>query len=530
MRHALTATLAVGTLALASVAMPLAGGTAHAQTLNIAVGGAFTSMDPHFFNLGPNNAMTRYVFSRLAEFDAKLQPLPDAAESWTAISPTVWEFKLRPGITFHDGTPMTADDVVFSFERIPTVPNSPGTFNVMIKPVTKLEVIDARTIRMHTATPMPLLPAMMIGPAILSRKIHTGMTTADFNSGKAAIGSGPYRLTSFTLGDRAVFARNETWFRPKPHWQTVNYRMIPNDAARTAALQSGDVDVIDQVAPRDVASLRQNPKLVVNVVPGMRLIYLYTDDGRETTPFVTGADGKPLASNPLRDPRVRKALSLAINRDGIRERIMDNAAVPTGQLMPDGTMGYDPKIKPDPYNPDAAKKLLADAGYPNGFAITLHGPNDRYVNDGPIVEAIAQMWTRIGVKTQVQTMPSALFFGKQNNDEFSANLLGWGSDTGEADSNLAWLIASPNPALGRQSKLKPTHYANPAVDALIDRSMEAIDKAARQALYEQATELAMADTPIIPIHHQVNIWAYRKGLKQMNRMNEETKATDFLPE
>jgi len=523
MRPTLAATLAATLLAAAPP-------PAAAQTLNIGAGGAFNSLDPHFFNLGPNNNLGKYTFSSLIEFSPTLRPEASLAVSWTAISPTVWEFKLRPGVTFHDGTPLTADDVAFTFERIPTVPNSPASFNVMIKPVIKLEVIDAQTIRMHTAAPTPVLPLMMVGPMILSRKIHTGATTADFNSGKMAIGTGPYRLQSFTQGDRAVFARNDNWFGPKPAWQTVNYRLIANAAARTAALQAGDVDVIDQVAPRDVADLRKNPKITVNVFPGQRLIYLYTDDGREQTTMVTDAAGKPLASNPLRDRRVRKALSLAINREGIRERIMDGASVPTGQIAPNDTMGYNPAIKPDPYDPEAAKKLLAEAGYPNGFNIVLTGPNDRYVNDGSIVEAIAQMWTRIGVKTEVQTMPATVFFAKQSNDEYPVSLIGWASDTGEADSNLVWLIASPDPSRGRQSKPRPTHYANPAVDAVIDRAIEAIDPTERNRLYGEAAALAMADMPIIPIHFQTNIWATRKGLRQLQRMNEGSRAIDFTPE
>jgi peptide/nickel transport system substrate-binding protein len=259
---------------LAATFLAVAPVAAQAQNLNVGAGGAFTSLDPHFFNLGPNNVLGKYIFSSLTEFSPDLRPEPSLAVSWKAVAPTVWEFKLREGVTFHDGTPLTADDVVFSFERIPTVPNSPGTFAVMIKPVTKLEVIDAHTIRMHTAGPMPVLPLMMVGPMILSRKIHTGATTADFNSGKMAIGTGPYRLQSFTQGDRATFTRNDTWFGPKPNWQTVNYRLIANAAARTAALQAGDVDVIDQVAPRDVAELRKNAKLNVNVFPGQRLIYV----------------------------------------------------------------------------------------------------------------------------------------------------------------------------------------------------------------------------------------------------------------
>jgi peptide/nickel transport system substrate-binding protein len=234
-----------------------------------------------------------------------------------------------------------------------------------------------------------------------------------------------------------------------------------------------------------------------------------------------------LATNPLRDARVRRALSLAINRAGIRDHIMDGLSVPTGQLMPEGASGYDPAIKVDPYDPAAARALLAQAGYPQGFAVTLHGPNDRYVNDRAIIEAIAQMWTRIGIKTAVDTMPAATFFPRATRAEFSIRLTGWASDTGEASSPLIELLASSNPEKGRGAVLDPSHYGNPAVDAIVEQSLTTIDTTAREALYRQAEEMAMAQTAIIPIHHQVNIWAIRKGLVFHMRMQEGTRAWDI---
>ncbi|MBN8910002.1 MAG: ABC transporter substrate-binding protein, partial [Rhodospirillales bacterium] len=302
----------------------------------------------------------------------------------------------------------TADDVVFTFDRVPKVLNSPSSFNFAVKPVNRIEVVDPHTIRLHSAAPVALMPYLMASLKIVSRKYGEGATTPDYNSGKAAIGTGPYKLPSVTLGDRAVFEKNETsWWADKIKWQKVNYRIIANDAGRIAALESGDVDVIDQVPPRDVATLKGNAKLDVISQPGQRLIYVVPDVGRKEAPFITDNAGKPLDKNPLQDVRVRKALSLAINRDALRDRIMDGFSAPTGQVVPDNSVGWVPSIKPDPYDPAQAKKLLAEAGYPDGFGITLHGPNDRYVNDSKLVEAIAQMWTRIGVKTKVETMPAA---------------------------------------------------------------------------------------------------------------------------
>jgi peptide/nickel transport system substrate-binding protein len=522
MRH----TISVIAACLSLAAMP-----AHAQrTLNIAVGGAYTSMDPHYHNLNPNNVLTSYVFESLVISDPNFRPGPGLATSWKAIDPTTWEFKLRDGVTFSDGTPFTADDVVFSFNRIPKILNSPSSFNFAVKPIQQIEVVDAHTLHLHTAEPVALMPYLLASPKIVSRKYAEGAETADFNTLKAAIGTGPYRVTSFVVGDHAVFERNASWWGPKLAWDKVNYRVIANDASRNAALQAGDADVIDQVPPRDVAELRKNPKLDIVSAPGQRLIYIVPDVGRADTPWATDTAGNHLAKNPLQDVRVRRALSLAINRDAIRERVMDGFSAPTGQIMPEGGTGYVPSIKPDPYDPAQAKKLLAEAGYPDGFGITLHGPNDRYVNDSRLVEAIAQMWTRIGVKTKVDTMPSTTYFSRAIKSEFSIRLAGWASDTGEASSNLVQLIASSNPAKGRGAVLDPTHFGDPQVDTIVEQSLATIDPTEREALYDKATELAMPQLPIIPLHFQVNVWAIRKGLTLHQRIYEGTRAWDIDPQ
>jgi peptide/nickel transport system substrate-binding protein len=514
MRHRL---LLLISLCLASPAMAQ-------NTLTVGTGGAFTSLDPHYHNLGPNNIVAGHIFSSLTRFNPNYEPEPDLAVSWTAIDPLTWEFKLRPGVTFSDGTPLTADDVVFSFQRIPTVLNSPSSFNFAVKPIVKIDVVDPLTLRFHTAEPQPLMPYNLAAPRIVSRKYGEGATTADYNTLKAAIGTGPYRATEAVVGDHIVFRRNESWWDKKPRWVVVNWKLIANDASRDAALESGDVDAIDQVPTRDVPQLKKNARLVILSSPGQRLIYLFVDSQRDDTPFVTGLDGKKLPQNPLKDVRVRKALSLAINRDGIRDRIMDGFAVPAGQLMPEGASGYDPSLKPDPYDPAQAKTLLAEAGYPNGFAITLHGPNNRYVNDSAVVEAIAQGWTRVGVKTFVDTMPAATFFSRALKAEFSIDLTGWASDSGEASSNLIQIFASSNPAKGRGAVFVPSHYANAALDAVIEKAVSTIDPTERETLYRQAMREGMADQAVIPIHFQVNVFALRKGLTMLPRMQEGIRA------
>jgi peptide/nickel transport system substrate-binding protein len=518
-------------LSAAFLALAVLAGPAAAADLAIGVGGAFTSMDPHFHDLSPNHALTQHVFDSLVMSDNDARPSPGLALSWRALDPLTWEFKLRPGVRWHDGSPFTADDIVFTFGRAPNVPNSPTGLGQYIRPVTRLEIVDAETIRLHTAEPVPLIPQFMSAFAIVSRKHGEGAATSDYNSGKAAIGTGPYRLQSFQLGDRAVFTRNPDWWGPQQAWDRVTYRLIANDSARVAALQSGDVDAIDAVPTRDVARLAQLPRLRITSRPGLRLIYLSPDVGRATTPFATDRNGQVLAQNPLRDVRVRRALSLAINREGIRTQLMEGHSRPAGQPAPEGAMGYDPDILPDPYKPDDARRLLAEAGLPDGFNLTLHGPNDRYVNDDGIVQAIAQMWTRIGVRTQVATMPASVFFSRSARDEFSIWLTGWSSSTAEPDTSLVQMVATPDPPRGRGNMLRPTHYSNPTADAIIDRAFATIDLGAREALYLDAIRIGyQRDLAVIPLHHQVNIWATRQGLRYTPRLQETTRATEFRPE
>lgn len=517
----------LGLVLAAALAAPQAG----AADLTIAVGGAFTSMDPHFFDLSPNHALAWHVFDRLVHPDADQRPAPGLATSWRALDDRTWEFRLREGVRFQDGTPFTADDVVFTFERAPNVPNSPTSMGQYIRPVQRLEVVDPYTIRLHTAQPVPLIPQMMGAFAIIGRKQGEGMSTADYNSGKAAIGTGPYRLVSFTLGDRAVFARNPDWWGPAQPWEKVTYRLIANDSARVAALQAGDVDAIDAVPTRDVARLSHDPRLTVVSRPGLRLIYLNPDANRPQTPKVADRAGNPLPQNPLRDVRVRRALSLAINREGIRRQIMEGYSMPAGQAQPEGAMGYDPSIQPDSYDPEGARRLLAEAGYPDGFNIVLNGPNDRYVNDDAIAQAIAQMWTRIGVRTTVQTQPASVFFSAAAREEFSIALTGWSTSTGEPDTHLALMVATPDPPRGRNTRLRTDHYTNPEVDAIIDRALTTIDMKEREKLYFQAIRIGFKrDLAVIPIHHQVNIWAMRKGITYRPQLSEQTRAMEFSPE
>ena len=500
-----------------------------AAVLNIGIGGAVTSVDPHFYNASPNNSLSMHLFDRLVERDAKAQPYPGLAESWRVLSDTVWEFRLRPGIKWHDGRDFTADDVAFTIARAPNVPGSPGGFGGFVRAIEKVEVVDPLTLRFHTARPHPLLPTELASVAIIARHAAEGASTEDFNSGKAAIGTGPYRLQAYRPGDRTELLRNEAYFRGPEPWARVNYRFIGNDGARTAALLAGDVDLIDQVPSTDIARLKRESRVTISEIQGLRLIYLAPDRSRQgEVPFVSDNEGKPLPTNPFNDLRIRRALSMAINREALATRVMEGTAQPSGQWLPEGTFGYNPEVKPPGFDPEGAKRLLAEAGFPQGFRLTLHSPNDRYPNDAKTAQAVAQMFSRIGLRTEVEAVPWASFSLRSNRQDYALRLVGWGSVTGEASYALVNILGTFN----RETRLGASNsgrYANPALDALTARAAATIDDKTREGLLRQAVKMAMDDVAIIPLFQLVNSWALRRGLAYDARMDERTLAMATRP-
>jgi peptide/nickel transport system substrate-binding protein len=522
---------------MAAITGGLAPAVADAQTtpapagrpLTIGIGGSVTSLDPHFYNAAPNNSLSMHIFDRLVERDAQTRLVPGLALSWTPVSETVWEFKLRPGVKWHDGRDFTAEDVAFTIERAPNVPNSPGGFGGFVRTIRRTEVVDPLTVRFHTAAASPLLPTDLASVAVVSKHAGQGASTEDYNSGKAAIGTGPYKLASYAPGDRTELVRNDAWFGPKQPWSRVSYRFIGNDSARTAALLAGDVDLIDQVPTSDLARLRRDNRVTLAEVQGVRVIYLVPDRSREgNVPFVTDNAGQPLPKNPFNDLRVRRALSLAINREALCRQVMEGTAAPTGQWLPPGTYSYNPEVKPDAFNPDQAKALLAEAGYPQGFKLTLHGPNDRYPNDARTIQAVAQMWQRIGVQTQVDALPWTTFSVRNNRQEFAIRLVGWGSVTGEASYTLVNITATYDPAkrLGANNNGR---YSNPELDALTERATSTLDEKERERLLQQGVKMAMDDLAFIPLFQLVNIWALKRGLAYDARADERTVAQGATP-
>ncbi len=498
--------------------------TPSAKTLRIGLSQETTSLYPNWFVTTGNQQIASHIFDNLVEMDASSQPQPALAESWRSIDPHSWEFKLRRGVTFHDGTPFTVDHVIASFDHSRTILGVGAPAGAYLRGKTYAKVDDF-TLRMTTAEPDPLLPNELTVVYIYPR----AASVEQFDSGAAAIGTGPYRLQEWAKGSHITLERNEAYWGPRPEWDRVELRPIVSPPSRVAALLNREVDVINDVPPADIGRLKNTADVSLFTRAGERIMFLTVDSSRDLTPYVFDDGGKPFWPNPLRDWRVRKAISKAIDREALVARLMDGLGVVAGQVASPGMSGYDSSIKPEPYDPAGAKKLLAEAGYGNGFRLTLHGPNDRYVNDALILQAVASMITRIGIQCQVDVMPWAIFGGKQmvggpgGIPAFTVTLYGFGTATGETMSQLWMLLHTRNKerALGHANA---GGYSNMRLDAALEQAMVTFDPAERQKMLGEVSTGFMDDVALVPMFWQVNAWATRKGLAYPPRIMDVTHA------
>ena len=514
--------------ALVALAALLLASPSTAQELRIGLASEPTSIDPHFHALTPNIGLVSHIFERLITNDESERLTPQLAESWKVSEDgLVWEFKLRQGVKWHDGSPFTTDDVIYSFERVPNVPNSPGLFTYATRGKT-LTKVDDHTLRISGSAPAPLTPNDMSAVFIVPKKHAASATTADFNSGKGAIGTGPFKFEKYTPGDQISFTRNDDYWGTKPAWTRVTFKPIKSGPSRAAAILAGDVDVIDDVPTTDIEKLRTDARVDLAQVPSNRSIFFVMDQFREQSPFITAKDGSAI-KNPLLDKRVRLALSKAVNREAIVGRVMERAALPAAQYLPEVYLGTLQGAKPVAYDVEGAKKLLAEAGFPNGFKIKLHGPNGRYTNDAKIIEVVAQMFTRVGIETTVETLPPGPFFQRASQGaaggvpEFSMTLLGWSPATGENSGALKPQLMTFDRDKGTGTANRG-RYSNAELDKLVAEALMTVDDPKRAALLASATKLAIEDTAWIPLHYQINTWAAKKGIVVKPRSDEQTLA------
>lgn len=526
--------LAAAAIALAAWCAP----AAQARDLTLGVSAEASSIDPHFHALTPNIQVRWNIFESLVAQDAEQKVMPALAEKWESVDDLTWRFHLRKGVTFSNGTPFTARDVIYSVCRVPLVKDSPSPFTIYTKPIAEMTAEGDTTLIIKTVTPDPLLPVELAqvgivsasalgttGPITFGREGCQGIASVpqapEFNKPEIAVGTGPYKLVGYTRGDRIVMEPNAGYYGGKPQWEKVIIRPITSDAPRVAALLAGDVDMIENPPVQDLDRIKKGGFKVVSGLSN-RLIYLHMDQEGDA-PSLTSPTGK----NPFLDAKVRAAISKAINRKAIVERIMGGMAQGAGELLPYpmfGTLNREPEA----YDPDAAKKLMVEAGYPDGFEVVLGTPNDRYVNDEKIAQAVAQMLARIGIKVKVEAATASQFFSKRNKQDYPFYLSGWSASSGDTSSPLVALVATFDKANGRGTT-NAGRYSNAKMDALVIEAMKTIDDAKRAELLKQAQTVVLDDHGILPLHYEVTAWAFKPEFDYTPRTDQYTLAYDVKP-
>ena len=518
--------------ALAGALLVSVSSGASAQTLTIGVRAGPESIDPHFTATGTHAEALKHVFDTLVWSGDDLGLEPRLAESWRAVNDTTWEFKLRRGVKFHDGSDFTANDVKFSIERIPAV-SGPNPTTIYIRRVKEVKIVDPYTVQVITDGPAPTLPNDFIRLFIVSAKVAKDFSTKEtanegFNSGKAAIGTGPYKFVSWTPKDQLVLERFDGYWGGREPWQRVLRKEIPNDTARVAQLKAGQLDLIARAPAADVPTLEKDSKLTVVKVDTVYIFNMELDL-REKAPQITAKDGSALPQNPLRDPRVREAIDLAIDRPALAEVAMEGMGKPVNQLVTPSIFGYNKSLPERKVDIARAKKLLADAGYPNGFKATFSFTNDRLPGDRQVGTSVAQMLAAIGLEVQANAQPAAVFFPARSRGDYSMPMSGWGTLTGEAHYTLSSTVHSNDPV----RKFGPFNilgYSNPQMDKLIQDAAVEMDINKRRSYLEQANALVAQDRPRLPLVSVGSAWAMQKAKVTVKpRVDEDTLAMNIKP-
>jgi peptide/nickel transport system substrate-binding protein len=516
---------AFAAVAAMSLALPALG-----EEIKIGLAAEPSAADPHYQLLTPNEQLKKHIFESMTGIDNELRLKPVLAVSWKALNSKTWEFKLRKDVKFHDGSPFTAQDVIYSLCRMSKVVNSPAPFTTYTRQIAGATAADPYTLIIETSVIHPLLPEDMAKIGIISAKLNNGEKvvfdkngcsgdgwpeTRDFNNGRLAIGTGPYQLNKFAPGNAIVLNRNEQYWGVKPHWTKVTFRPLLSDSARVAALLAGEVDMIEAPPTQDVIRVQADPRFTIARYRSARVIFLRFDIGSAVNPAVKGE-----TKNPFKDKRVREAVSRAIDRFSIAHKVMGGFAQPAWQLL---YTSQDYKIA-GWYDQEKARALLAQAGYPNGFELTLSGTRDRYVNDEKILQSIAKMLSAVGIKTTVEAMQSKDYFAKRKT--LGVWMGGYLASSGELSTPLRSLMATPNKENGFGT-VNFSGYANPALDTLLGQALETMDEPKRRQLLQQASDLGIEDFGIVPIHYEVNLWAMKKGIDYAGRWDQETSVPEI---
>ena len=500
-------------LAAAIVAGGFGAAAALAATFRFADQGDALSMDPQALNESLQLSIMGNVYEPLVGRGKKLELIPILATSWKQTAPTVWRFTLRKDVKFHDGTPFTADDVIFSFERAKAESSDMKTY---VGPFKEIKKIDDLTVDILTSEPFPILPDTIGFWYMMSKswcEKNNAKEPVDVRKGKEnaatlkANGTGPFMLKSREPGVRTVFVVNPNyWTKIESNVTEAVFTPIGNAATRVAALISGDIDMMEPVPLQDIERISANPSLKLLQGPELRTIFLGMDQSRDELLY-SNVKGK----NPFKDKRVRQAFYQAIDENAIAKTVMRGAATPTQLMIAPGINGFSKEQNTRlPYDPTAAKKLLADAGYPNGFIIGMNCPNDRYVNDAQICQAVAAMLAKIGIKMNLNAETKVTYFPKILSRDTSFYLLGWTPASYDAHNPIFALLMSPGPSGRGQFNLGS--YSNKRIDELGPQIASELDQKKRDAMIHEVFKIHADDVGHIPLHQQALAWGMKKSV------------------
>ena len=516
---------------LAAVAALTLGGAAQADVLRMAYSSAPRSVDPYPFGGATTAGYKEHIYEALVGHD----DAPLLATGWTWNSPTSLTVHLREGVEFHNGQPFTARDVVYSACRMMfKIDGKRNLLTSSMGPLTDVVAVDDHSVRFEMANPYPLwiqkmkflsiLPAsgadIPDGPIKYDAEGDCGVTaypTRDnFENGDAAIGTGPFTHVSFDK-EFAKMKRNDDYWGEASEWESIEISSVSNSGARFAGLLAGDYDLIENPTAEDITALESNDDYTFTGKPAWRTMFVVLDVNPEGANGVTAKDG----SAPLADVRVRQAMSLAINREAITERLFGGNATVANQFAPAYRAGA-PEMPALEYNPEKAKNLLAKAGYADGFTLTFSAPSDRYPGGTRVAQALAQYWSRVGINVELNTQPWSVFAKARRAGEMGAFFYGWGHPQGAAQM-ISFAFASRNKELGLGSS-NYSNYASEAFDTAIQAWAVETDDAKANGYVADAMVAAMADLPGIPIYFTHSLWAHRSDLSVEGRQDERTSA------
>ncbi len=506
-------------LVAAATAAVLAAPAVQAKPFKWSSASDIPTLDIHSQNNALGNGVHAAIYDSLVYYNSQtFKPEPQLATSWTMVSPTQVRFNLRQGVKFSDGSPLTADDVVYSITRAMA---KTSNYQVYTQGIQRVVKVNDSTVDFIMSGPNPVLLNQLTELRIMSKawaEKNRSVEPKDIRTKdetfahRNAMGTGQYMVKEWQPDQRLVLVKNPNyWGKNDSNVTEIIYTPIKSEATRVAALLSGEVDFVLDPSPQDLARMRANPNL--KVIDGVenRTIFFGMDQHRDELP---GSNVK--GKNPLKDVKVRRALYQAIDSDALHRVTMRGLSQPTGTLVAPQVAGWTADVhKRLPYDTEAAKKLLAEAGYPQGFEVDFACPNNRYINDEEICQAVTAMWSRIGVRAKLRTLPLVTYFPMIQRYEASIYMLGWGVPTFDALYSLQSLTRSVGP--GGDGNYNVGRYSNQRMDYIVDRIKTETDLPVRNRFLTEGLQLSNDTVSHIPLHNQIIPWAMKKNIEVIHR-------------